>query len=343
MKLWITGATGFVGGYAVEAALARGDQVQGWAGRGRWPEDLGHLDGQVPLEPLDLTAPETTNDLIRRLQQDRPEAILHLAAQSNPRASFDDPPATWRINLGGTLALLEAMRKAAPLSWQAGSSSHLHWPRLVVVSSGMCYGRPEPPDRPPFGPNDPPAPRDPYSASKAAADLAALQYHHAHGFDVVIARPFQQTGPRQSERYVLSGMARQVAEVEAGMRSEVSVGNLEVERDFTDVRDMVRAYLRLTRHAVSGRIVVLGRGRGIKLADALDHLRGLADRPIPVRIDPARLRNDDPPRILGDPQALHEALGDQPLIPIETTLADLLNWWRGRIRGSQSRPSDIAS
>jgi len=184
--------------------------------------------------------------LIARKQ---PEAIYHLAAQANPQASVADPRGTWALNLGGTLNLLEAVR-ATGLR-----------PRLVLVSSGICYGNPAP-EHLPVSESCPLRPNNPYAASKGAADLLGIQHHLAHGADVVIVRPFNHAGPRQGSNYVLGGLARQVAEVEAGLRARIEVGNLDVVRDFTDVRDVVRAYRLLAARGAGGEVYNLGNGRG---------------------------------------------------------------------------------
>ena len=167
-------------------------------------------------------------------------------------------------------------------------------------------------------------PNNPYSASKAAADLLGIQHHLAHGTDVVMVRPFNHAGPRQSPTYVLAALALQVAEVEAGRKARVEVGNLEVVRDFTDVRDVVRGYRLLALRGKAGEIYNLGSGRGTKLADALGHLTTLARRPIEVRVDPARVRPVDQPLLVADASKLRAATGWEPAYTIEQTLADML-------------------
>src|SRR5262249_28540104 len=154
-------------------------------------------------------------------------------------------------------------------------------PRVILVGSGTCYGDPAP-EFIPVREDCPLRPNNPYAASKAAADLLGIQHYLAHKTDVVVARPFNHAGPRQSPRYVLAGLAAQVAEVEAGKKGCVEVGNLEVIRDFIDVRDVVRGYRMLAARGKAGEVYNLGSGRGTKIAGALEHLRSLATRPIPV-------------------------------------------------------------
>src|SRR5512135_3858062 len=250
MRVLVTGVSGFVGGHLAEHLIESGDLVVGLSASGRWPAELAHLARQVRIERCDLAAIEEADlaDLIGRKQ---PEVIYHLAAQANPQASIADPRGTWALNLGGALSLLEAVKASS----QA--------PRVVLVGSGVCYGNPAP-EHLPVSESCPLRPNNPYSASKAAADLLGIQHFLSHGTDVVMVRPFNHAGPRQSSSYVLSGLARQVAEVEAGLKPRVEVGNLEVVRDFTDVRDVVRGYRLLAERGASGEVYNLGSRRGTR-------------------------------------------------------------------------------
>ena len=187
------------------------------------------------IERFDLVEQDEA-DLAELVRRKQPEVIYHLAAQSNPQGSVADPRGTWALNLGGSLNLLEAV-KASGLK-----------PRVILVGSGVCYGNPAP-EFIPVREDCPLRPNNPYAASKAAVDLLGIQHHLAHGTDVVMVRPFNHAGPRQSPRYVLAALAAQVAEVESGRRECLEVGNLDVVRDFTDVRDVVRAYRLLAQPA----------------------------------------------------------------------------------------------
>ena len=326
MRALVTGVSGFVGGHLCEHLVAAGDQVVGLSATGRWPADLSHLGRAVRIERLDLVeaAEADLAELVRRKQ---PEAIYHLAAQSNPQASVTDPRGTWALNLGGTLNLLEAV-KASGLK-----------PRVILVGSGTCYGDPAP-EFIPVREDCPLRPNNPYAASKAAADLLGIQHHLAHGTDVVIVRPFNHAGPRQSPRYVLAALAAQVAEVEAGRRECVEVGNLDVVRDFIDVRDVVRGYrLLVERAGTPGEVYNLGSGRGTKIADALEHLRSMASRPVAVRVDPARVRPVDLPLLVADAGKLRDATGWEPGYSIEQTLAAMLeSCRRSRVGGLPPGP-----
>ena len=320
MRALVTGISGFVGGHLAEHLLSLGDEVVGLSNAGRWPEALAHLAGRVRIGPCDL-AGVSQGTMTDRLALDRPEVVYHLAAQANPQASVADPRGTWALNLGGTLTLLEAV-KASGLE-----------ARVVLVGSGVCYGNPAP-EHMPVSESCPLRPNNPYSASKGAADLLGVQHYLAHGTDVVMARPFNHAGPRQSSTYVLGALARQVAEVEAGRKPRVEVGNLDVVRDFTDVRDVVRAYRLLATSGAPGEIYNLGSGRGTRLSDALEILRGLAGVPIEVFVDPARVRPVDQPLLVADPSKLRAATGWEPRHSIEQTLADMLDDWRTALRSA---------
>jgi GDP-4-dehydro-6-deoxy-D-mannose reductase len=314
MRALVTGISGFVGGHLTEYLVAQGDVVVGLSASGRWPLELEHLGKSARIERFDLAdCPE--GDLAGFVTRKQPEVVYHLAAQSNPQESLSDPRSTWALNLGGTLNLLEAVK----ISGQR--------PRVILVGSGVCYGNPAP-EWIPVRENCPLRPNNPYAASKAAADLLGVQHYLAHGTDVVIVRPFNHAGPRQSPRYVLAALALQVAEIELGRRDCLEVGNLDVIRDFTDVRDVACAYRLLARNGRPGEIYNLGSGQGTRIANALEHLRSLAAGPVPVRVEAGRVRSVDQPLLVADPSKLVAATGWQPRYTIEQTLADMLDFYR---------------
>jgi GDP-4-dehydro-6-deoxy-D-mannose reductase len=314
MRALVTGVSGFVGGHLAEHLVAQGDLVVGLSASGRWPAELAHLGKTVRIEPFDLVErdEDELTELVRRKQ---PEVIYHLAAQSNPQGSLADPRGTWTINLVGSLNLLEAVKSSGQK------------PRVILVGSGVSYGNPAP-EFIPVREDCPLRPNNPYAASKASVDLLGIQHHLAYGTDVVMVRPFNHAGPRQSSRYVLAALALQVAEVESGRRDSLDVGNLDVVRDFTDVRDVVRAYRLLAQDGTPGEVYNLGSGRGTKIADALEHLRSLANGPVSVRVDAGRVRAVDQPLLVADPTKLRDAVGWAPSFTIEQTLADMLEYCR---------------
>ena len=317
MRVLVTGITGFVGTHLAEHLAAEGDLVVGLSQSGRWRDGAGEAARYVRLERVDL-ADAAEHELTALVARKQPEVVYHLAAQANPQASVADPRGTWALNLGGTLNLLEAL-KASGLK-----------PRVVLVGSGVSYGNPAP-ERLPVREDCPLRPNNPYAASKAAADLLGIQHFLAHGTDVVIARPFNHAGPRQTPNYVLSALARQVAEVERGRAARVEVGNLDVVRDFTDVRDVVRGYRLLAERGAAGEIYNLGTGHGTRIADALETLRTLARAPIEVHVDPARVRPVDQPLLVADASKLRAATGWAPAVTMEQTLADMLAHWRAAL------------
>src|SRR3954470_20041803 len=193
MRVLVTGVSGFVGGHLAEHLIESEDLVVGLSALGRWPEGLAHLSSRVRIERCDL-AGDVEADLAELIGRKQPEVIYHLAAQANPQASSADPRGTWALNLGGTLNLLEAVRKSGIKA------------RVVLVGSGVCYGNPTP-EHLPVSESCPLRPNNPYAASKAAADLLGVQHVLEHGAEVVIARPFNHAGPRQAASYVLSGLA----------------------------------------------------------------------------------------------------------------------------------------
>lgn len=315
MRVLVSGVTGFVGGHLAEHLAASGDLVVGLSASGRWRSETTSSARQiVRLERCDL-ANAAEGELTALFARKQPEVVYHLAAQANPQASVGDPRGTWALNLGGTLNLLEALKASGVPA------------RVILVGSGVSYGNPAP-EHLPVREDCPLRPNNPYAASKAAADLLGIQHFLAHGTEVVMVRPFNHAGPRQTPNYVLSALARQVAEVELGRAARVEVGNLDVVRDFTDVRDVVRAYRLLAEQGAPGEIYNLGTGYGTRIADALETLRSLARVPIEVHVDPARVRPVDQPLLVADASKLRAATGWAPAFTMEQTLADMLDYWR---------------
>jgi GDP-4-dehydro-6-deoxy-D-mannose reductase len=319
VRVLITGITGFVGRHLVNHLAEAGDVVIGVSQSGEWsPEWKSELSRLARLEKIDLADADSTETLTELIDRKQPEAIYHLAAQSNPQASMDDPRGSWVVNLGGTLNLLEAVRESSVN------------PRVLVVSSGVVYGNPSP-ENIPVREDCPPRPINPYSASKAGADMLAIQYHLGYGLNTIIARPFNHAGPGQSTRYVLANLAMQAAEIAAGVKQEMQTGNLEIVRDFTDVRDIVRGYRILIEKGHLGEIYHLGRGQGTKLADALQALREISGHALPQMVDPARLRGVDLPLLVADVSKIQRDTGWKAEIPIETTMQDLFEGFSSNI------------
>jgi GDP-4-dehydro-6-deoxy-D-mannose reductase len=270
--------------------------------------------------PGDLTSP----DVVRRaVQLAGPDRVYHLAAQSYVPDSFADPMATLHNNLAGLVNVLEAVRAIA-----SGA-------RILVVSSSEVYGRLA--GAAPIGERAEFRPENPYAVSKAAQDLLGYQYHVAYGLDVVRVRPFNHIGPGQSDRFVASNFARQIAEIETGMHAPViQVGNLAARRDFTDVRDMVQAYEAALLKGDSGAAYNLGQGSSVPVRSLLDYLVARSRVPVTVQVDPSRLRPADAPVLECDGRRFRETTGWKPQIPLEQTLDDILDYWRLQIADRRS-------
>ena len=317
MRILITGVSGFVGGHLAEflAAEAPGDQLFGLVKpHGAVRED--ELAGLTTLE-ADLDDAAAVAGAVRAA---RPERVVHLAGQSSVQHSWTDPGATLRTNVLGLVNLVEALLQ------------HRLAPRLLVVGSADEYGLVDAADLP-ICEEQPLRPRSPYAVSKAAQGLLAREYAGQAGLFVVCTRTFPHTGPRRGEAFAESSFARQLAEIELSRREPVlHVGNLDAVRDFSDVRDVVRAYWGLLERGVSGQAYNVCSGSGVRIRDLLQRLIELSGLRVEVRVDPERLRPADIPALVGDPARLRQATGWQPRHPLDQTLRDLLQYWRERVR-----------
>jgi GDP-4-dehydro-6-deoxy-D-mannose reductase len=313
VRALITGATGFVGRHLTALCSSEGASV---VGVGRGPAEA-QVESYLQC---DLTDPEQTQ---RAIREAAPERVFHLAAEASVARSWNDPVGVVSRNLASTLGLLEAVRAHAPEA------------RVLVAGSGEEYGEPE---RLPVTEDHPLRPRNPYALSKAAADMAAGFYADAQWTHVVRTRAFNHTGPGQSDAYVVSSFARQIAEAEAKGRTEMELvtGNLKPRRDFTDVRDVVRAYWLALERAEPGPYNVC-RGSSSVIGDILAALSRESRVEIRQRTDPNLLREHEVMEIRGSHDKLTAATGWQPEIPLERTLADTLDWWRERIGAGVAR------
>ncbi|HVP29925.1 MAG TPA: GDP-mannose 4,6-dehydratase [Myxococcota bacterium] len=300
VRVAVTGAGGFVGTKLVARLEAAGHQV--------------HASDRE-LDVGDLTAVRAA------LLRERPEAVVHLAALSSVTASVGDPSLTWRVNYLGARAVLETARELAP-----GAVRPV---RVLLVGSGQVYGSAAP-GALPFDEAAPLRPRSPYDWTKAAADLLG-GVHAAAGADVMRVRPFNHTGPGQSDAFVASSFARQLAEIELGRRPAVlSVGNLDSVRDFLDVDDVLDAYLALLDPRVPAGIYNVASGRGLAMRELLELLLAASGVRPAITADPSRLRRTD--ASVGDASRLREATGWRPRRDLGDTLKRLLDDWRRRLR-----------
>ncbi len=311
----ITGVSGFVGGYLAQAALREGYTSV----HGTCFGDAENVMPGVPIElhELDMLDSPGVEALIAKL---KPARIFHLAALSSPALSWRKPELTFDINVKGTLHVLEAIREHAP---KTGA---------LLVGSGDQYGDTPLPENCMVSEALPMRPVTPYAASKAAQDSLGRVYAKAYGLNIVMTRSFNHAGPRQTAAFVLSSFAKQIAAIERG-RSEpvLYVGNLDARRDFTDVRDVARAYVALAEKGVPGEAYNVGSGNAYDIRDLLERLLALSAARIEIRRDPARMRPSDTPLLACDNTKLCAATGWKPEIHIEQTLLDILNYWRSFI------------
>jgi GDP-4-dehydro-6-deoxy-D-mannose reductase len=312
MRALITGVGGFVGRHLLEHLQAEGDDVYG-LGR---VADVQGLDS-ARVAQADLFDKAGVERTVRLTQ---PEAVYHLAALSSPAESLSDPWGTICNNLAGQFNLMESLL-AVGLS-----------PRVLIVGSSDEYGRVEAEELPTCE-TAPLRPATPYAVSKVGQDMMGYQYFAQHGLPVIRVRPFNHTGPGHDARFVIPSFARQLAEIELGTREPVlRVGNLDVARDFTDVRDMVRAYRMAVVMGVAGDVYNLGSGRSTRLADTLAELIALCRVHAEAQVDESLLRPSDIPRQEADNRKFVSLTGWQPRIPWHTTLRDTFDYWREKVR-----------
>lgn len=309
MRALITGVCGFVGRHLTAELVNCGSTVDGIDFSSAKPPD-----GIANLIAADVTDTEAVADIVERHS---PEVVFHLAGAASVGASFADPLRTWEINLGGTLAICEAIRTRSPTT------------RLVCVTSAEVYGHVDP-DALPVTEDTPLNPHSPYAASKAAADIAVHQYHRGYGLDAITVRPFNHIGPGQSDAFVVPAIARQIAEGERAQADviDLRIGNTDSRRDFMDVRDVVRAYRLIAERGHAGEAYVIGRGASVAVQDLLDTLISFSSRPVNVVSDPMRRRVGEPVELYGTSEKLRRHTGWTPTIDLQTTLRETLADWR---------------
>lgn len=318
MRALITGVGGFVGRHLVRYLLDQPNTTI--FGTTFLPAERHTALAEMGVE---LTQAELTDeDTVRRiLDKAAPDHIYHLAAQSFVPVSFEDPWYTLSNNIHAQLNILQTLA-------QTGGQAT----RVLVVGSGESYG-PVAPEDVPIDESQPLNPTSPYSVSKVAQDMLGRQYFLSHNLHAIRVRPFNHIGPGQNKRFVAPDFASQVAAIEAGQREPViHVGNLEAQRDFTDVRDMVRAYYLLLTKGEPGEVYNIGTGKARSIQQLLDCLLDLTDAPIEVHVDPARFRQVEVPIIACDASKLRARTGWKPEYTFEETLATILDDWRERVR-----------
>lgn len=313
----ITGVTGFVGPHLADFLLSQNEiDVAGTYRDSKSLQTLGSLRDRLDLYQMDLTDPESVQTT---LAQTRPDILFHLAAQSNVARSWKEPARTFDVNVLGTIYLFEAIRSLSlnPVIQIACSSEQYGLVRAeelpVTVETNFH-------------------PLSPYAVSRVTVDLLGYQYFKSYGMQIVRTRAFNHTGPGQNESFVCSRFAKKIAEIEKGVSEPMlMVGNLDAVRDFTDVRDIVRAYALSVTNGRAGEAYVIASGVGRSIQDVLDLLLSMSRVPIRVETDLALLRPSDVPVLFGESKKFRETTGWKTLIPFEQTLTDLLEYWRTRV------------
>jgi len=310
MKALIIGAAGFVGKHLVNELINTGWEVSGT----RLPTETADLD--IPVYGLDILDAAAVKSLIKKTD---PDYVFHLAAQSSVAISWKQPALTADVNIKGAINLFEAIRDADKP------------PRVILTGSGEEYGHIQPEDLP-LVENTTLKPGNIYACTKSAQAMIGMVYARSYELEVIIVRAFNHIGPGQTDTFVVPGFCKQIAEIEAkGNNGTIKVGNLDAKRDFTDVRDIVRAYRLLAEKGKSGEIYNIGSGISVSIADILDKILEISDASIKIEQDPQRMRPSDIPDVRADISKIVACTGWEPEIPLETTIFDVLNEWRKKL------------
>lgn len=318
MRILITGISGFAGSHLAEYALQLGEvEVYGTIRNRSRLDNIKHLLHKIKLVECDLRDPFSVRKIISDV---KPERIFHLAAQSFVPTSWKAPEETLTTNIVSELNIFEALRLEKVDA------------RVQIACSSEEYGQVYPIETP-IKEDNPLRPLSPYGVSKVAQDLLAYQYHASYGLYTVRTRAFNHTGPRRGEIFATSNFAKQIAEIEKGLKEPVIyTGNLEALRDFTDVRDMVRGYWLALEKGTPGDVYVLASGEAYSIGRMLDVLLSFSTSKVTIEQDSSRMRPSDVPILLGDATKFQQQCGWKPEISFEKTMEDLLNYWRDRIR-----------
>lgn len=316
MKALITGITGFAGSHMAEYLLDNNVEVVGTIRQRSRMDHIRHLLKDIHLIECELRDPFSVRSLV---ETQKPDLIFHLAAQSFVPTSWNSPNDTIQNNTDGQLNIFEAVRRSGLPC------------KIQIACSSEEYGQVEP-DEVPIRETNPLRPLSPYAVSKVTQDYLGYQYHKSYGLHVIRTRAFNHTGPRRGENFVTSNFAKQIALIEKGKQPPiVYVGNLQAQRDFTDVRDVVRAYWLALEKGEAGECYNIASGQTCTIEEMLARLLSFTHMEIEIKEDPSRLRPSDVEILLGDYSKFHHKTGWKPEIPFEQTMIDLLNYWRARV------------
>jgi len=325
MRVLISGVDGFVGSHAADYLTGMPDvEVHGTVLLGAPVTNVSHLAGKLHLHTLDIRSETQVEELFFAI---RPDRVIHLAGQAFVPSSVVNPTGTFDVNIQGGITVLEASRKFREREgWE---------PSILVVSTGEVYGKVDP-EKQPITEEFPLSPINPYAASKASLDMIAQAYLRTFGMRLVIVRPFTHVGPRQNPSFVCSDFGRRFAEIALGRSApRIHVGNLEARRDFTDVRDIVRAYWMLFDHSSRDVVFNVCASRVFRIAEVVDLYRSITGIDVEVTTEPARVRPYDVALLHGSNERLVRVTGWSPLYPFRQTLTDLFEYWKHEL----SRPS----
>jgi GDP-4-dehydro-6-deoxy-D-mannose reductase len=316
LRALITGVTGFAGSHLAEYLLAHTDLEVWGTDISSNDKNIAQIREDVHLIVGDMSDPTTASEI---LSEAEPDYIFHLAAQAFVPLSWSDPWQTMANNIRAQLNILQTLVDSGAR------------PRVLVVGSADEYGVIRPGELP-VSEAAPLRPYSPYAVSKIAQDMLGYQFFASHGLPVVRVRPFNHIGARQSPAFVTSDFAKQIAEIEQGQRRPLlEVGNLEAERDFTDVRDMVRAYQLALEQGQEGEVYNLGAERAYSIQEVLDMLLGMSEARIEVVQDPTRLRPSDVPVVVSDCRKFRERTGWSPTLSLRESLRSVMDYWRERV------------
>jgi GDP-4-dehydro-6-deoxy-D-mannose reductase len=315
-KALITGIAGFAGGHLAEHLLEDGWEVAGLDRGGASLASLEKVGVRISVEECDIV---NAGGVARVLETLKPDVVFHLAATSFVPSAEEAPQTAFDINVKGSLNILE------------GCHRHIPRARIVLISSATVYGA-VPPEKMPLTEDHPASPMNFYTLTKLCAEDLSRYYHRVHALPVVILRPFNHIGPRQSRSFVTSSFAFQIAEIEAGKRAPVlNVGNLDAARDFTDVRDMVRAYRLAAEKCGAGQVYNICSGRAHTIREILQRMLRLTRARIEISEDAQRLRKSDIPLLYGDYSRFMGATGWKPEHDIDATIGEILDYWRDEV------------
>lgn len=309
MKALITGVNGFVGEYLTAYLKAKDIEVFG-------TDIVEKCDNDhVNFVWADLLDEKSAYDVVAGV---KPDYVFHLAGQSNVGVSWTQPALTMRVNVSGTVNVMDAVRKAVPKA------------KMLIIGSADQYGTVAP-EMSPLREDMPINPQSPYALSKAMQEQSAQFYIKHFGLNIVLVRAFNHIGPGQKLGFVIPDFASRIARIEHGLLDKLEVGNLSVSRDFSDVRDIVRGYYLLMEKGRCGEVYNIGSGHERKISDILKLMLSLSKADVQVVEDPTKLRPSDAPLIYGDCSKIYNDVGYEPEFRLEDTLHEVLDYWRGRV------------